>query len=45
MAGAELATGWVGSGGIGGWVREAWGERSGFLAIWAEWVENNVGAE
>jgi amino acid transporter len=42
LAGAELGTGWPRSGGIGGWVQEAWGGRSGFTAIWCEWVENNV---
>jgi putative glutamate/gamma-aminobutyrate antiporter len=42
LAGAELATGWPKGGGVYAWVREAFGERLGFLAIWCEWSENLV---
>ncbi len=42
LVAAELATGWPRAGGLYAWVREAFGERSGFLAIWFEWVENVV---
>lgn len=37
---AELATGWPKSGGIYVWVKEALGERMGFLAIFMQWVHN-----
>jgi putative glutamate/gamma-aminobutyrate antiporter len=39
---AELATGWPKIGGIFVWVKEAFGQRLGFLAIWLLWVENVV---
>ncbi len=42
LAGAELATGWPKGGGVYAWVREAFGERAGFIAIWSEWSENVV---
>ncbi len=37
---AELATGWPKEGGIYIWVREAFGDRWGFFAIWMQWVHN-----
>jgi glutamate:GABA antiporter len=37
---AELATGWPQRGGVYIWVREALGEKIGFLAIWLQWAEN-----
>ena len=30
------------AGGIYAWVEQAFGDRSGFLAVWFEWVENIV---
>lgn len=42
LVAAELATGWPRAGGLYEWVKEAFGDRSGFLAIWFEWVENVV---
>ena len=39
---AELATGWPKIGGIFIWVKEAFGHRLGFLAIWLLWVENVI---
>ena len=39
---AELATGWPSKGGIYVWVREAFGERWGFVVIWLQWVYNIV---
>lgn len=42
LAGAELATGWPKGGGVYAWVREAFGERAGFISIWSEWSENVV---
>jgi amino acid transporter len=37
---AELATAWPEEGGIYAWVREAFGSRWGFLAVWCDWSEN-----
>lgn len=42
LVSAELATGWPERGGIFVWVKEAFGHRWGFLAIWAMWVSNVV---
>ncbi|MCB7129538.1 MAG: amino acid permease [Candidatus Brocadiales bacterium] len=39
LVSAELATGWPQRGGVHVWVREAFGERWGFLAIWLQWVQ------
>ncbi len=41
---AELATGWPpkGPGGVYIWVREAFGDRWGFLAIWLQWIQNVI---
>jgi len=39
---AELATAWPRTGGVYVWVREAFGVRWGFLAIWLQWVENVI---
>jgi amino acid transporter len=37
---AELATAWPQEGGIYAWVREAFGSKWGFLAVWCDWSEN-----
>ncbi len=42
LAGAELATGWPQGGGVYAWVREAFGEREGFIAVFCEWSNNLV---
>ncbi len=42
LVAAELATGWPKKGGVYVWVKEALGDRLGFLAIWLLWVENVV---
>lgn len=39
---AELATGWPKQGGIYAWVRQAFGEKWGFVAICLQWVQNLV---
>ena len=41
---AELATGWPpqGPGGVYIWVREAFGKKIGFLAIWLQWIQNVI---
>lgn len=40
LVSAELATGWPKKGGVYLWVKEAFGEKWGFLAVWLQWVEN-----
>lgn len=42
LVSAELATGWPQTGGVYIWVREAFGDRWGFLAIWLQWFENVI---
>lgn len=42
LVAAELATGWPRAGGFYAWVKQAFGDRSGFLAVWFEWIENIV---
>lgn len=42
MVSAELATGWPKTGGVFVWVKEAFGHRLGFLAVWLLWAENLV---
>lgn len=39
---AELATGIPKAGGVFAWVKEAFGHRTGFLAVWLQWVENVI---
>lgn len=39
---AELASGWPKQGGIYAWVKEAFGEKSGALVIWVEWIGGGV---
>jgi glutamate:GABA antiporter len=40
MAAAELGTTWPKDGGIYAWVKEAFGGRAGFLAVWCDYSEN-----
>ncbi len=40
LVSAELATGWARTGGVYIWVREAFGPKWGFFAIWMQWVHN-----
>ncbi|MGA8163613.1 MAG: amino acid permease [Waddliaceae bacterium] len=42
LVSAELATGWRTTGGIYTWVKEAFGARLGFVAIWLQWMENVI---
>lgn len=42
LVSAELASGWPKQGGIYIWVKEAFGKRVGFLAIWLQWIENVI---
>jgi putative glutamate/gamma-aminobutyrate antiporter len=39
---AELVTSWPEKGGVFIWVREAFGHRLGFLAIWLLWIQNVI---
>jgi amino acid transporter len=40
MAASELGTAWPLDGGIYAWVKEAFGGRTGFLAVWCDYSEN-----
>lgn len=42
LVSAELASGWPKQGGIYVWVKEAFGGKTGFLAIWFQWIENVI---
>ena len=42
LVSAELTTGWPERGGVYVWVKEAFGHRMGFLAVWLLWIENVV---
>ena len=42
LAAAELATGWPKGGGVFAWVKEAFGDKSGFIAVFCEWSNNLV---
>lgn len=39
LVSAELATAWPQDGGIFIWVKEAFGERMGFMAVWMQWIQ------
>jgi amino acid transporter len=39
---AELGSTWPQAGGVYLWVRKAFGDRTGFVAIWLEWVNNVI---
>ncbi|MGQ0574739.1 MAG: amino acid permease [Pseudonocardia sp.] len=40
MAAAELGTAWPRDGGVYAWVKQAYGGRTGFLAVWCDYSEN-----
>ena len=42
LVSAELATGWPQTGGVYRWVKIAFGARTGFVAIWLQWLQNVV---
>ncbi len=42
LVSAELSSGWPKEGGIYVWVKEAFGKKVGFLAIWLQWIENVI---
>lgn len=37
---AELASAWPKDGGVYSWIKEAFGNKAGTLAVWFEWTEN-----
>lgn len=39
---AELASGWPKEGGLYAWVKEAFGDTAGAIAVWLEWIESVV---
>ncbi|MBF8262964.1 MAG: amino acid permease [Parachlamydiales bacterium] len=41
LVSAELVTGWP-EGGVYRWVKEAFGSRLGFVAIWLQWIQNII---
>jgi amino acid transporter len=43
LVSAELATGWPQSGGVYIWVKEAFGQRWGFVAVWLQWFQMTIG--
>lgn len=40
---AELASNFPQAGGIYAWVKQAFGEKTGFFAMWSEWFNNIIG--
>lgn len=42
LVSAELAAAWPKQGGIYVWVKEAFGSKAGFVAIWLQWIENII---
>ncbi|MFH1791645.1 MAG: amino acid permease [Candidatus Omnitrophota bacterium] len=42
LVSAELATGWSTGGGVYKWIKEAFGQRFGFIAIWLQWIQNVI---
>lgn len=42
LVSAELATGWPQNGGVYRWIKEAFGSRWGFTAIWLQWIQNTI---
>jgi len=43
LVAAELATGWPKEGGVYAWVKEAFGDRWGFVAVWLLWFQMVIG--
>lgn len=42
LVSAELSAAWPERGGIFHWVRLAYGDKAGFLAVWLQWISNLV---
>ena len=43
LVSAELATGWPQEGGVYVWVKQAFGEKWGFTAVWLQWFQMTIG--
>ncbi len=43
LTSAELGTGWPKTGGVYVWVKEAFGDRWGFVAVWMQWFQMTIG--
>jgi amino acid transporter len=43
LVSAELATGWPQTGGVYVWVKEAFGQHWGFVAVWLQWFQMTIG--
>jgi amino acid transporter len=43
LVSAELATGWPQEGGVYVWVKEAFGQKWGFTAVWLQWFQMTIG--
>ncbi len=43
LTSAELATGWPDVGGVYVWVKEAFGQKWGFTAVWLQWFQMTIG--
>jgi putative glutamate/gamma-aminobutyrate antiporter len=42
LVSAELATSWPQEGGVYNWVKQAFGSKLGFTAIWLQWIQNTI---
>ncbi|MDF1758211.1 MAG: APC family permease [Legionellaceae bacterium] len=42
LVSAELSSAWPKQGGVYVWVKEAFGKKVGFMAIWLQWIENVI---
>lgn len=43
LTSSELATGWPQNGGVYVWVKEAFGQKWGFTAVWMQWFQMTIG--
>ncbi|MFH2106546.1 MAG: amino acid permease [Candidatus Micrarchaeota archaeon] len=43
LVSAELATGWPEEGGVYVWVKNAFGQKWGFTAVWLQWFQMTIG--
>lgn len=43
LTSSELGTGWPQTGGVYVWVKEAFGQRWGFTAVWMQWFQMTIG--
>ena len=43
LTSSELATGWPEDGGVYVWVKKAFGQKWGFVAVWMQWFQMTIG--